>query len=242
MRQKVDIIVTGVTSTTRAAMKATRTIPIVMLSVPDPVGSKLIESLARPGGNVTGLTYNSPGLSGKQLQLLKELVPSITRVAILRDPRAASGHQMTVTQAQAMAVSAGVQPLVIEAREPGEFEAAFAALARQGVGGVLVPAHAIFLRHRKQLAELAVKHRLPSIYSAAAHVRAGGLVAYSASLSDNFHRGASVVDKILKGAAPADLPVELPTKFELTLNLGTARALGLSIPSAVLLRADKIIE
>ncbi len=242
VRQKVDVIVTGVTSTTRAAMKATRTIPIVMLSVPDPVGSKLVKSLARPGGNVTGLAYNSPELSGKQLQVLKELVPSLARLAILRDPEGASGHQMTIKQAQAMALSLGVQPMVMDAREPREFDAAFAALANQGADGVLVPAHAIFLRYRNQLATLAMKHRLPSMYSAAAHVQAGGLAAYSASLSDNFRRGAIFVDKILKGAAPADLPVELPTRFELVLNLRTAKSLGVTIPSAVLVRADKVIE
>lgn len=242
VRQRADVIVTGVTSTTRAAMKATRSIPIVMLSVPDPVGSKLVKSLARPGGNVTGLAYNSPELSGKQLQVLKELVPSMARLAILRDPRGASGHQATVKEAQAMALALGVQPLVFDAREPREFDAAFAELAKQGAHGILVPAHAIFLRYRKQLAALALKHRLPSMHSAAAHVQAGGLVAYSASLSDNFRRGATVVDKILKGAAPADLPVELPTKFELVLNVGTAKTLGLTIPSAVLVRADKVIR
>jgi putative tryptophan/tyrosine transport system substrate-binding protein len=222
VRLKVDVIVTPVTSTTQAAMQATRTIPIVMLAVPDPVGSGLVSSLARPGGNVTGLSFLNPELSAKQLQLLKEVRPAMSPVAILRDP-AASGHAITLRAAEVAAVALGMRLQVVDAREPHEFDGAFAAMVRGAAAGLLVFAHPTFVRHRTRLAELAAQSRLPAMYGATVHAEAGGLMAYAPSLADNFTRGALFVDKILKGAKPGELPVEQPTKFEFVINLKTAK-------------------
>jgi len=243
VRLKVDIIVAaGGTPTAAAAKNATGTIPIVMIAVRDPVGTGLIASLARPRGNVTGLS-DSAGLEivGKQLELLKETVPKIRRVAILSNP-ANLYHPLAIRELNAAPRSLGMQLQLLEARGPNEFDGAFAAMAKERVGALLVLADAMFNLHRTRLADLAAGSRLPAAYGWREYVEAGGLMSYGPSLRDLFRRSATYVDKILKGAKPGDLPVEQPTKFELVINLKTAKALGLTIPPSVLRRADEVIE
>ncbi len=242
VRLKVDIIVAAPTPAAVAAKNATETIPIVMISVGEPVGLGLIASLARPGGNITGLSYNvGPELFGKGLELLKETVPKVRRVAILSNP-ANPAQPLFIRDVNVAARSLGVQLQLLEARGPSDFDGAFAAMARERVGALLVVAESLFILHRTRLADLAARNRLPTAYGTRESVEAGGLMSYGPSLSDFFRRAATYVDKILKGAKPADLPVEQPTKFELVINLKTAKALGLTIPRSVLIRADKVIE
>jgi ABC-type uncharacterized transport system substrate-binding protein len=225
-----------------AAKNATETIPIVMIAVRDPVGTGLIASLARPGGNVTGTSgYAGLEIVAKQLELLKEAVPKIRRVAILSNP-ANSYHQLAIREVNVRARSLGVQLQLLEARGPNEFDGAFAAMAKERVGGLLVLSDAMLSSHRARLADLAVRSRLPAAYANRESVEAGGLMSYGPSFLDLFRRSATFVDKILKGAKPADLPVEQPGKFELTINLKAAKALGLTIPPSLLARADEIIE
>jgi len=243
VRLKVDIIVAaGGTPTAAAAKNATGTIPIVMIAVRDPVGTGLIASLARPRGNVTGLS-DSAGLEivGKQLELLKETVPKIRRVAILSNP-ANLYHPLAIRELNAAPRSLGMQLQLLEARGPNEFDGAFAAMAKERVGALLVLADGMFNLHRTRLADLAARSRLPAAYGWREYVEAGGLMSYGPSLRDLFRRSATYLDKILKGAKPGDLPVEQPTKFELVINLKTAKALGLTIPPSVLRRADEVIE
>ena len=241
VRSKVDVIVAASGAATRAVQQTTRTIPIVMSLVSDPVGSGLVASLARPGGNVTGLTIMAPDLMAKQLELLKEVVPKVTRVALLQNPdNPASAAQLREAEAAARALR--IQPETLEARNPQEIEGAFAAMIRKRAGALLILSAAIFFTQRRQIAELAAKGRLPSIVGTRDYPDAGGLMAYGPSLPDLERRAASFVDKVLRGAKPADLPVEQPTKFELVINLKTAKALGLTIPPSVLGRADQIIE
>jgi putative tryptophan/tyrosine transport system substrate-binding protein len=241
VRLKVDVIVAQSGALTKAAQEATRTIPIVMLHVNDPVGSGLVASLARPGGNVTGLTIMSPDLVGKQLQLLKEVVPTVSRVAVLLQPdNPASALQLREAEAAARAL--GVRLQILEARVPPEIDSAFAAMTREGVGALLILADSIFGTQRRQIAELATKGRLPSIFITRDFAEAGGLIAYSANFLDLERRAATHVDKILKGAKPANLPVEQPTKFELVINLKTAQALGITIPPMLLFQADEVIK
>jgi putative ABC transport system substrate-binding protein len=242
VRSKVDVIVAQSGAATQAAQQATRTIPIVMSLVNDPVGSGLVASLARPGGNVTGLTIISPDLVGKQLQLLKEVVPEVSRVALLRHPdNPASAAQLREAEAAARAL--GVRLQTLEARGPQEIDSAFAAMTRERAGALLIIPDAIFVNQRRQIAELAAKRRLPSIYGGTTgYAEAGGLMVYGPNPLDLKRRAATYVDKILKGAKPGDLPVEQPTKFELVINLKTAKALGLTIPQSLLLRADEVIE
>jgi putative ABC transport system substrate-binding protein len=242
VRLKVDIIVSFGTQGVTAARNATETIPIVMIAVRDPVGTGLIASLARPGGNVTGVS-GSPGLEivAKQLELLKETVPKVRRVAILSNP-ANAYHQLAIKEVTVAARSLGVQLLLLEARGPNEFDGAFAAMAKERVGALLVVSDVIFNNHRARLADLAAKSRLPAAYGIRESVEAGGLMSYGASFLDLHRRSAVYVDKILKGARPADLPVEQPTKFELVINLKTAKALGLTIPQSLLRQADQVIE
>jgi putative ABC transport system substrate-binding protein len=243
VRLKVDIIVAAAgTPPVAAAKNATDTIPIVMLGVGDPVGLGLIASLARPGGNVTGLSF-SVGLEifGKGLELLKETVPKVRRVAILSNPRNPA-HPPAIRDLKVAARSLGVQLQLLEARGPNEFDGAFAAMAKERVGALLVVADGLFILHRTRLADLAARSRLPAAYGYREHVEAGGLMSYGLSLRDLFRRGATFVDKILKGAKPGDLPVEQPTKFELVINMKTAKALGLTIPPVLLLRADEVIQ
>jgi putative ABC transport system substrate-binding protein len=242
VRLKVDIIVAHPTAGAVAAKNATGTIPIVMISVGDPIGLGLIASFARPGRNATGLSY-SAGLEivGKQLELLKETVPKVRRVAILSNP-ANPSRPGAIKEVNLAARSLGVQLQILEARGPNEFDGAFAAMTTERVGALLVMLDAMFSLHRTRLADLAARSRLPAAYGSRESVEAGGLMSYGPSQRDLFRRSATYVDKILKGAKPADLPVEQPTKFELVINLKTAKALGLTIPQSVLGRADEVIQ
>jgi putative tryptophan/tyrosine transport system substrate-binding protein len=242
VRLKVDIIVSVGTQGVTAAKNATETIPIVMIGVRDPVGTGLIASLARPGGNVTGVS-GSAGLEIviKQLELLKETVPKAHRVAILSNP-ANAYHQLAIREVSVAAGSLGVQLQLLEARGPNEFDGAFAVMAKERVGALLVVSDVIFNNHRTRLADLAARSRLPAAYGVRESVEAGGLMSYGTSFLDLHRRSAAYVDKILKGAKPADLPVEQPTKFELVINLKTAKALGLTVPPTLLARVDEVIE
>jgi len=243
VRLKVDIIVAVATQGVTAAKNATETIPIVMISGgADPVGLGLIASLARPGGNVTGLSFSvGPEIIGKGLELLKETVPKVRRVAILSNP-ASPVQPLFIREVQAAARSLGVQLQLLEARGPNEFDGAFAAMAKERVGALLVVADGVFVLHRTRLADLAARSRLPAAYGIRENVEAGGLMSYGPSTRDLFWRSATFVDKILKGTKPADIPVEQPTRFELVINLKTAKALGLTIPQSVLIRADEVIQ
>ena len=242
VRLKVDVIFAPATTSTAAAQNATRTIPIVMAMVGDPVGRGTIASLARPGGNVTGLSLNvGVETVGKQLELLKEIVPKISRVAVLGNPDEPQ-YGSVVREVKLVGRALGVQLQVLKARGPNEFDGAFAAMVRQRAEALWVLSGAVYFLHRRQLADLAVKSRLPTTYGYREYVDAGGLLAYGPNIREFFRRAATYVDKILKGAKPGDLPVEQPTKFELVINLKTARALGLTIPQTLLLRADQIIE
>jgi len=242
VRLKVDIIVSVASQGVAAAKNATETIPIVMISVGDPVGLGFVASLARPGGNVTGSSF-SVGLEivGKGLELLKETVPKVRRVAILLNP-ANPAHPLAISEVNVAARSLGVQLQVLEARSLNEFDGAFAAMAKERVGALLVLTDGMFILHRTRLADLAARSRLPAAYGTREMVEAGGLMSYGPSLPDLFRRSATYVDKILKGAKPGDLPVEQPTKFEFVINLKTAKALGLTIPQSLLQRADEIIQ
>jgi putative ABC transport system substrate-binding protein len=242
VRMKVDIIAASPTPAALAAKNATGTIPIVFTSVPDPVGLGLVASLARPGGNVTGLTYSVGfNIFGKDLELLKEAVPKARRVAVLANPASPSGP-LTISEITGAARSLGLQLLLLEARGPDDFEGAFTAMAKERVGALFVVTDPAFIPHRARLVDLTAKNRLPSIFTQREDAEAGALMSYGPSLSDIYRRAATYVDKILKGAKPADLPVEQPTKFELVINLKTARALGLTIPPSLLQRADDVIQ
>jgi putative tryptophan/tyrosine transport system substrate-binding protein len=241
VRSKVDVIVATSGAATKAAQQATKTIPIVMSLVNDPVGSGLVASLARPGGNVTGLTIMAPDLMAKRLELLKEVVPKLSRVALLQNPdNPASAAQLREAEAAARALR--VQPQTLEARNQQEIEGAFATMIRERAGALLILSDAIFFTQRRQIAELAAKGRLPSIIGTRDYPDAGGLMAYGPNFLDLERRAATFVDRILKGAKPAELPIEQPTKFELVINLKTAKALGLTIPQTLLLRADQVIQ
>ena len=241
VRLKVDVIVTGGPPAPEASKQATSTIPIVFAVTGDPVAEGLVASIARPGGNITGLASMAPELVGKQLELLKEVAPKVSRVAVLQNP-SDQGHPAMLRQAEGAARALGVRLHILQARTPPEIEAAFAAMRRQRAGGVLVLRDSLFLAQRTQIAALAAKSRLPAVYGIREEAEAGGLMAYGASLSHMYRRAATYVDKILKGAKPADLPVEQPTRFELVLNMKTAKALGLKFPQTVLIRADQVIE
>ena len=243
VRLKVEVIVAAPTPAAAAAKNATRTIPIVMINAGDPVGLGLVASLARPGGNVTGLAYSVGTESvGKGLELLKEAVPKVRRVAVLSNP-SNPAHPLAVSNVKSAARSLGLQLQVMEARESGGFDGVFAAMAKEHAGALLVVADAMFARHRARLADLAIRNRLPAMYGNREDVVAAGyLMSYGPSFTSQFRQGAVYVDKILKGAKPADLPVEQPTKFELVINLKTAKALGLTIPQSLLVRADEIIQ
>ncbi len=241
VRLKPDVLVVSITVAALATRNATTTIPIVMVNVDDPVGSGLIASLARPGGNVTGLSRLTPELVGKHLELLKEAVPKAVRVAVLSNPRNPL-HPELVRNAKLAAGSLGVQLKIVEARAPMELEGAFSTMAGERMSALLVLGDSMFYVNRTRIADLALRNRLPSMFGSGDLSRAGGLMAYAPRSVDNYRRAATYVDKILKGAKPADLPVEQPTKFELVINLKTAKALGLTIPPSVLLRADEVIR
>ena len=241
---KVKVIVAPPTPAAEAAKQATKTIPIVFAGVGDPVGSGLVTSLARPGGNVTGLSGLAAELVGKRLELLKQAVPGVSRVAVLRVP-GALGERVEKDMLKAADVAAralGVQPQFIEARGPDEFARAFSAMTSARAGALTVLPANMFLREHRRLVDLAAKNRLPAVYTSREFVDAGGLMSYGAHQPDLFRRAATYVDKILKGAKPGDLPIEQPTKFELVINLKTAKDLGLTIPPSVLARADDLIQ
>src|SRR3990167_4216586 len=242
VRLKVDLIVSpGGAPTTRAAKEATVTIPIVMAQDGDPVGSGFVASLARPGGNITGLSTLAPELSGKQLELLKEIVPRLSRVAVLgTSTRPGTTQQLRETELAAGAL--GVKLQYLDVLDPKDIETAFRAASKGRADAVLVLGGPLFTFQRTQFVELAAKSRLPAIYPSPEFVEAGGLMTYSVSRTDLHRRAATYVDKILKGAKPADLPVQQPTKFELVINLKTARQIGVTIPPNVLARADKVIR
>jgi len=240
-RLKADIIVAYSTVAVRAAQKATKSIPIVMTGVVDPVTTGLVTGLGHPPGNVTGLSLMAPEVVGKQLQLLKELVPKVSRVAVLWNPATASGMpQLREAERAARALKLLLQPL--EARGPDDLDRAFAAMTRERAGGVVVLVDGMLVDNRTRIAGLAEKTRLPAIYGIREYAEAGGLMFYGANPADLNRRAAMLVDKILKGAKPADLPVEQATTFELVINLKTAKALGLTIPPSLLLRANQVIE
>jgi putative ABC transport system substrate-binding protein len=242
VRLKVDVIVVPAPQNALAAKKVTRTIPIVMASSGDPVADGLVASLARPGGNITGLSgLVGPEIGGKRLGLLKGAVSKVSRVAILSNP-ANPPSAAFLGETKTAARSFKVQLQMLETREPGEFERTFAAMTRERVDALLVLNDGMFLIHRIQIAVLAAKHRLPTMFGGREYVDAGGLMSYAASGRDSFRRAAIYVDKILKGAKPGDLPIEQPTKFELVINLKTAKALGLTIPQSLLGRADEVIQ
>jgi ABC-type uncharacterized transport system substrate-binding protein len=237
----VDVLVTWGTPAALAAKHATTTIPIVSVSVGDPVGTGLVASLARPGGNITGLSVLSPELVGKQLEILKDVRPTGSRVAILLNP-ANPAHALQVSAAEVAAQPLGVQLHLAEARSPDAFDRAFAAITHAHAGALLVLGDAMFRLHRSRLAELAATNRLPTMHNVRAYVEAGGLLCYGPSSPDAWRRAATYVDKILKGAKPADLPVEQSAKFELVINLKTAQAMGLTIPPSLLFQADEVLK
>jgi ABC-type uncharacterized transport system substrate-binding protein len=242
---KVDIIVAPTTPSALAAKQATGTIPIVFVVASDPVGSGLVTSLARPGANVTGSSILAPERVGKCLELLKQVVPGVSRVAFLGQPGvlAERTDKELREEAEVAARALGVQPLFVETQDPENFDRAFSDMGRARAGALVVLTSIIYSSTSPgTLAGLAAKHRLPAVYPWTAYVHAGGLMSYGPSNADLYRRSATYVDKILKGAKPADLPVEQPTKFELVINLKTAKALGLTIPQSLLGRADEIIQ
>jgi putative ABC transport system substrate-binding protein len=238
---RVDVVVTSGPTMTRAAQQATATMPIVMAFDPDPVGNGFIASLARPGRNITGLSSLSPELSGKQLELLKEIVPRLSHVAVL-GTSAEPGNAQTLREIELAADAFGVKLQYREIADPRDIEPAFQAAIKEHAGAMLVLQTPFFNPNRRQIAELALKNRLPAIYPQSEWVDDGGLTAYGVSFPDLYRRAAAYVDKILKGAKPADLPVEQPTKFEFIVNLRTAKQIGLTIPPNVLARADRVIK
>ena len=242
VRRKVDLIVAPAGSAVLAAKNATSTIPIVMIFPNDPVEQGFVASLNRPGGNITGTTFTpGPEILGKQVQLLKEVIPHATRLAILLNPADPESARQFAELASA-ARSLGLRAQRVEARGPEEFAGAFAGMAREGAEGLLVAGGSTFLVHRARLAELAVMAKLPTMWSFRENVEAGGLMAYAVNMASFVGRSAEYVDKILRGAKPADLPVERPSIFELVVNLKTAKALGITIPQSLLVRADEVIR
>src|SRR5262249_45857379 len=236
-----DVILAHGASTVGPLLQATRTVPIVSPVFGDPVGAGFVDSLARPGGNVTGFVVFEYGMAVKWLELLKETVPSVTRAAVLRDPSQGSGPiQVAANQAVAPSTRVEVNPLNL--RDPAEIEHAAAAFARSPNGGLIVTAGATSIRDRGLIVKLAERYKLPTAYYERIFVTAGGLISYGADYVEQYRRAAGYVDRILKGEKPADLPVQMPTKYELVINRKTAQALGLTIPSSILARADEVIE
>jgi putative ABC transport system substrate-binding protein len=238
---KVDVIVTAGPADTRAAKEATRTIPIVMAQDTDPIGNGFVASLARPGGNITGLATQSPEVTGKQLELLKEIVPKLSRVAIMSSSNI-PGNAQAVKEAEAASSALGLNLLHLDIIEPKDIENAFKAVKDGRAEAILVLGSPVLNTRRAQLTALAARSRLPATYTRPEYVEAGGLMYYATNYNDLFRRAAYYVDKILKGAKPGDLPVEQPTKFELVINLKTAKQIGLTIPPNVLARADRVIK
>ncbi len=242
VRLKVDVIVVTALPAIRAAKQATKTIPIVMITSTDPVATGLIHSLARPGGNVTGVTLLTRELSGKRLELLKEAIPSLSRVGILIPTDSTSGAgDFKRYEAEARGLELRLQSLSVRPPNP-DFESTFNAAAKARLGAVIAMSYGVLNRHSKRIAELAIKNRMPVMFERSQHVEAGGLVSYAAVEAESYSRAAVIVDKILKGAKPADLPVEQPMRFDFVINLKTARQIGLTIPPGILARATRIIR
>jgi putative tryptophan/tyrosine transport system substrate-binding protein len=241
IRLKVDVIVTGGPADTRAAKQATATIPIVMAQDSDPVGAGVVASLARPGGNVTGLSVMAPEISGKQLELLKEIVPRLSRVAVL-GTSTNPGNAQALRETELAGAALGVQIQYLDVQRAEDVESAFSVLKKDRVGAFIVLRNPVTSTHRKRIVDLAVKSRLPAIYPQIEFTEAGGLMSYGAYTPDLYRRAATYVDKILKGAKPGDLPVEQPTKFELVINVRSAKQIELTIPPNVLARADRVIK
>ena len=241
VRQKVDVLVTTSTAEALAAKNATRTIPIVFLGTGDPVAAGLIDSLARPGGNITGFTTIAPVLAGKRLELLKETVPNLSRVAVLWNPQI-PGVESQWKESQLAALELGLQLHSMEVRSANDFESAFKDATKAGSAALAVTGSPFNNSFEKRIAELATKNRLPAIYTRGDYVESGGLMSYGTDFAEAYRRLASMVDKILKGTKPVDIPVEQPKKFELMINLKAAKQIGLTIPPNVLARADKVIR
>jgi putative tryptophan/tyrosine transport system substrate-binding protein len=241
VRLKVDVIVTGSTAGALAAKNATRTIPIVFYQVGDPVATGLVDSLARPGGNITGFTAISAVLAGKRLELLKETIPKLSRVAVLWNPQDPGAAQQW-KESQIPARELGLQLHSMEVSRADKYQDAFKEATKASIGALAVTQHPLTVSNQKQIADLATKNRLPAIYSRGDFVESGGLMSYGPDLAEPQRRAAVLVDKILKGVKPSDIPVEQPTKFELMINLKTAKALGLTIPPIVMMRAEKVIK
>jgi ABC-type uncharacterized transport system substrate-binding protein len=241
VRSKVDVIVTGGGPPTRAAKNATGSIPTVLINISDPVALGFVASLAKPGGNMTGLASMQTGLGGKRLELLREILPQLSRVAVFVN-RDVPGYGVQMKEVEVAAQTIGLKLQAEDIRGPNDLEKAFSAVTKARVGALIGLTNPTFNLLRSRIAELAVKNRLPTMYGDRTFVDAGGLVSYGPDVPDLFRRAATYVDKILKGAKPADLPVEQPTKFELVINLKTAKQIGVTIPPNVLARADKVIK
>jgi len=241
LRLNVDLIITAGPAVTRPVKEATKTIPIVMAFDSDPVGSGFVASLARPGGNITGLSSLSPELTGKRLELLKETVPKLVRVAVLGNP-ANTATELNFKEAQVAARTYGLQIQSLEVRGPNDLDSAFSTMIKGRADALLPLGDSVVVFHRERIVNFATKNRLPSMHGDKAWVEAGGLMSYGPDILDNFRRAAYYVDKILKGAKPGDLPVEQPKKFEFVINLKTAKQIGVTIPPNVLARADKVIR
>jgi putative tryptophan/tyrosine transport system substrate-binding protein len=236
-----DVILASAGSVVPSLLQATRTVPIVFVIVPDPVGAGFVESLARPGGNITGFTNYEYGISGKWLELLKEIAPGTTRAGVIRDPAIAAGLGLWGA-VQTAAPSFGIEVSPVNVRDASEIERAITAFARGPNSGLIVTGSTLASVHRDLIVTLAARHRLPAVYFARYFVVGGGLISYGADVNDQLRRAAGYVDRILKGAKPADLPVQAPTKYDLVINLKTARAIGIEIPPTLLARVDEVIE
>jgi putative ABC transport system substrate-binding protein len=242
VRLDVDVIAAVVTQASLAAKAATQTIPIVMLAVGDPVGSGLVTNIARPDANITGTSAMNPEVVGKPLELLRDIIPQLSRVAVLWNPANATFQNQLLREAERAAGALGLQLRKFEVRKPEELDSAFAAIAAEKIGALLVLPDASMLQYSERTVELAAKHRLVAVYGLKNDVLSGGLMSYGPDMPSQYQRGAGYVDKILKGAKPRDLPIQQPTKFELIINLKTAKALGVGIPLPLLGRADEVIE
>jgi putative tryptophan/tyrosine transport system substrate-binding protein len=243
VRLNPDVIVVSISTDALVAQKVTRNIPLVVASAGDPVASGLAESLARPGGNITGLSQIAPELAGKRLEVLKEMVPTLSRVAVLWNPSdPSSSSTLSWHEIQPPARQLGLILHSLEVQSPDQFDKAFEKASRENTGALVITPDPLFAGNVKQLADLAIRIRLPSVFHLKEFVESGGLISYGIDRSDQFRRAAAYVDKILKGAKPADLPIEQASKFELAININTAKALGLEVPATVLARADVVIE
>jgi putative ABC transport system substrate-binding protein len=236
-----DVILTNGAAAVAPLLQASRTVPIVFVTTADPVGAGFVDSLARPGGNATGFTALEYGFGGKWLELLKEIAPGVTRAAVIRDPAISAGIGL-FGAIQSVAPSLGVELSPVNVRDAGEIERAIAAFAHSSNAGLILTASALAFVHRNLIVTLAARHKLPAVYFARAFVAAGGLVSYGTDVIDQYRRAAGYIDRILKGEKPADLPVQAPTKYEVVVNLKTAKALGLEVPPTLLARADEVIE